>query len=177
MLELVRQNPTALTVHFRGKRGRQIKANYMAMTIDAYRPDGTVVKEPILPELTPTSASYTFADPRGLVFSTQFAQPLVLLLERAAVEDLRHRGVVQQEAAFAGHSLGEYGALASFGEFMPFTDLLRVVFYRGLAMQVAIERDDQGRTNFSMAAVNPARVGKCEYFLPSLPPLLAGPLN
>ncbi|PWY75218.1 beta subunit of fatty acid synthase [Aspergillus sclerotioniger CBS 115572] len=160
VLELVRQNPTALTVHFRGKRGRQIKANYMAMTIDAYRPDGTVVKEPILPELTPTSTSYTFADPRGLVFSTQFAQPLVLLLERAAVEDLRHRGVVQQDAAFAGHSLGEYGALASFGEFMPFTDLLRVVFYRGLAMQVAIERDDQGRTNFSMAAVNPARVGK-----------------
>ncbi|BCS01704.1 putative PKS/NRPS-like protein biosynthetic cluster [Aspergillus luchuensis] len=160
VLELVRQNPTALTVHFRGKRGRQIKANYMAMTIDSYRADGSVVKEPILPELTPKSTSYTFADPRGLVFSTQFAQPLVLLLERAAVEDLRQRGVVQQDAAFAGHSLGEYGALASFGEFMPFTDLLRVVFYRGLAMQVAIERDDQGRTNFSMAAVNPARVGK-----------------
>ncbi|RAK98538.1 sterigmatocystin biosynthesis fatty acid synthase subunit beta [Aspergillus ibericus CBS 121593] len=160
VLELVRQNPTALTVHFRGNRGRQIKANYMAMTIDAYRPDGSVVKEPILPELTPASTSYIFADPRGLVFSTQFAQPLVLLLERAAVEDLRQRGVVQQDAAFAGHSLGEYGALASFGEFMPFTDLLRVVFYRGLAMQVAIERDDQGRTNFSMAAVNPARVGK-----------------
>lgn len=149
-------------MHFRGKRGRQIKANYMAMTIDAYRADGTLVKEPILPELTPKSTSYTFADPRGLVFSTQFAQPLVLLLERAAVEDLRQRGVVQGDAAFAGHSLGEYGALASFGEFMPFTDLLRVVFYRGLAMQVAIERDDQGRTNFSMAAVNPARVGKCE---------------
>lgn len=137
----------------------------MAMTIDSYRADGSVVKEPILPELTPKSTSYTFADPRGLVFSTQFAQPLVLLLERAAVEDLRQRGVVQQDAAFAGHSLGEYGALASFGEFMPFTDLLRVVFYRGLAMQVAIERDDQGRTNFSMAAVNPARVGKCKYTL------------
>ncbi|PYH87635.1 beta subunit of fatty acid synthase [Aspergillus ellipticus CBS 707.79] len=159
-LTLIQQNPTTLTLHFRGARGRQLRKNYLQMTIDTYHADGSITKDPILRDLTPTSTTYTFSDPRGLVFSTQFAQPTVLLLERAAIEDLRERGVVQKDAAFAGHSLGEYGALASFGEFMPFNELLRVVFYRGLAMQVAIERDESGRTNFSMAAVNPGRVGK-----------------
>lgn len=130
----------------------------MAMTIEAYRPDGSVVKEPIIKDLTIESKSYTFSDPRGLLFSTQFAQPIIVLLEQAAVADLKHRGVVQEGASFAGHSLGEYGALSAFSDFMRFEDLLQVVFYRGLAMQVAIERDDQGQSDFSMIAVNPARV-------------------
>jgi fatty acid synthase subunit beta len=134
----------------------------MAMTIDSYRPDGSVVKEPIIKDLTSESISYTFSDPRGLLFSTQFAQPIIVLLEQAAMADLKDRGIIQEGASFAGHSLGEYGALSAFAEFMRFEDLLQVVFYRGLAMQIAIERDDQGRTNFSMAAVNPIRVGECK---------------
>lgn len=162
MLDLIRNNPKSLTVYFRGQRGRQVRSNYMAMTIDSYRPDGSVVKEPIIKDLTSESKSYTFSDPRGLLFSTQFAQPTIVLLEQAAMADLRYRGVIQEGARFAGHSLGEYGALSAFAEFMRFEDLLQVVFYRGLAMQLVIERDDQGRTNFSMAAVNPARVGKCK---------------
>ncbi|KAL5357217.1 acyl transferase domain-containing protein [Aspergillus floccosus] len=160
VLELVKQNPKSLTIRFRGHRGRQVKQNYMAMTIDSHRPDGSIVMEPIIKDLTEDSTSYTFSDPRGLLFSTQFAQPTIVLLERAAMADLKARGVVPEGACFAGHSLGEYGALAAFAEFMPFEDLLSVVFYRGLAMQLAIERDHEGRTNFSMAAVNPSRVSK-----------------
>ncbi|KAJ5998172.1 beta subunit of fatty acid synthase [Penicillium canescens] len=160
VLELVRSNPKLLTVYFRGQRGRQLRSNYMAMTIDSYRPDGSVFKEPIIKDLTSESISYTFSDPRGLLFSTQFAQPIIVLLEQAAMADLKDRGIIQEGASFAGHSLGEYGALSAFAEFMRFEDLLQVVFYRGLAMQIAIERDDQGRTNFSMAAVNPIRVGE-----------------
>lgn len=162
VLDLVRTNPKSLTVYFRGQRGRRIRSNYMAMTIDTYRPDGSVVREPIIKDLTTESKSYTFSDPRGLLFSTQFAQPIIVLLEQAAMADLKHRGVIQKGASFAGHSLGEYGALSAFSEFMRFEDLLQVVFYRGLAMQVAIERDEQGHTDFSMVAVNPARVGKCK---------------
>jgi fatty acid synthase subunit beta len=162
VLDLVRNNPKSLTVYFRGQRGRQIRSNYMGMTIDTYGSDGSVIKDPIIKDLTMESKSYTFSDPRGLLFSTQFAQPIIVLLEQAAMADLKHRRVIQEGALFAGHSLGEYGALSAFAEFMRFEDLLQVVFYRGLAMQVAIERDDQGHTDFSMVAVNPARVGKCK---------------
>jgi fatty acid synthase subunit beta, fungi type len=35
-----------------------------------------------------------------------------------------------------------------------------VVFYRGLTMQVAVERDELGRSNYSMCAVNPSRISK-----------------
>jgi fatty acid synthase subunit beta len=43
---------------------------------------------------------------------------------------------------------------------MPIESLVSVVFYRGLTMQVAVERDEQGRTNYSMCAVNPSRISK-----------------
>jgi hypothetical protein len=41
------------------------------------------------------------------------------------------------------------------------SSLVSVVFYRGLTMQVAVERDAEGRSNYGMCAVNPSRVAKC----------------
>lgn len=131
------------------------------MTIETISPDGQTITEPILKGLTRESKSYTFSESRGLVFSTQFAQPSILLLEKATFEDMRSKGLVQAGATFAGHSLGEYGALSALTDFMPLKTLMDVVFYRGLTMQVAMERDQHGRTDFSMVAVNPQRVGKC----------------
>jgi fatty acid synthase subunit beta len=43
--------------------------------------------------------------------------------------------------AFAGHSLGEYFALASIADVLPVSSLVDVVFYRGITMQRAVERD------------------------------------
>jgi fatty acid synthase subunit beta, fungi type len=43
---------------------------------------------------------------------------------------------------------------------MPVESLVSVVFYRGLTMQVAVERDAAGRSNYSMCAVNPSRISK-----------------
>jgi fatty acid synthase subunit beta len=43
---------------------------------------------------------------------------------------------------------------------MPIESLVSVVFYRGLTMQVAVERDEAGRSNYSMCAVNPSRISK-----------------
>ncbi len=43
---------------------------------------------------------------------------------------------------------------------MPIESLVSVVFYRGLTMQVAVERDASGRSNYSMCAVNPSRISK-----------------
>ena len=81
-------------------------------------------------------------------------------MEKASFEDMRAKGLVQRDSSFAGHSLGEYSALAALAEVMPIESLVSVVFYRGLTMQVAVERDETGRSNFSMMAVNPSRIGK-----------------
>jgi fatty acid synthase subunit alpha, fungi type len=68
------------------------------------------------------------------------------------------RGLVQPKSPFGGHSLGEYAALASVADVLPISSLIEVVFYRGLTMNRAVQRDAQGRSNFSMMAVNPSRL-------------------
>ena len=108
--------------------------------------------------LTYDSESYTFQEPRGLLFSTQFAQPAITLMNLAETASLQSRGLMQQDAYFAGHSLGEYSALAACANFMPLEALLGLVFYRGTVMQFAMEKDSSGQTEFSMVAVNPSRV-------------------
>ena len=153
-------DPKTLTVHFGGTRGRKIRENYLAMTVATTMSDGSVIDQPIVKGMSSKSASYTFHDPRGLLYSTQFAQPALVLMEMAAFKNLRSKGVVQESAPYAGHSLGEYSALGALAEIMPMESMLSLVFYRGLAMQVSMTRDDHGRTEFSMVAVNPSRVNK-----------------
>jgi fatty acid synthase subunit beta len=113
--------------------------------------------------LTPTSTSYTFHDPRGLLYSTQFAQPTILLFEAAAFAEMRARGYVSREAMYAGHSLGEYGALSALSKFVPTSTLVELAFYRGLMMQASVARDGEGGTTYGMVAANPRRVGNCRY--------------
>ena len=160
--EIVRNNPKRLTVRFGGKRGRQIRENYLKMRIDDTLPDGRMVSVPLLKNLNDQSESYTFSDPQGLIFSTQFAQPAIVLVEKASFEDMRSNSLVQEQGMYAGHSLGEYGSLSALADFIPLEALMKLLFYRGLAMQVAMERDKEGRTEYSMVAVNPIRVGKCK---------------
>ncbi|KAL9046344.1 MAG: hypothetical protein Q9214_000797 [Letrouitia sp. 1 TL-2023] len=160
IIDIVRNDPKSLTVYFGGAKGREIRNNYLAMVIERVRPNGQVVQEPIVKGLTSASQSYTFSDPRGLLYSTQFAQPALVLMEMAAFVDLKSKGLIQEGAAYAGHSLGEYSALGALARVMPMESLVSLVFYRGLTMQVAMERDQEGRTAFSMVAVNPSRVNK-----------------
>ena len=61
-------------------------------------------------------------------------------------------------AVFAGHSLGERPALASVAGVLPISSLVDVVFYRGITMQRAVERDSANRSNYAMCAVNPSRI-------------------
>jgi fatty acid synthase subunit alpha, fungi type len=68
--------------------------------------------------------------------------------------------LVQLTAAFAIHSLSEFSALASVADILPDSSLVDVVFYRALAIQRAVERDEQSRSNYAMCAVSPSRVGK-----------------
>jgi fatty acid synthase subunit alpha, fungi type len=84
----------------------------------------------------------------------------LVVTEKAACEDLRMKGFVQKDCAFAGHSLGEYSALASIADVLPISSLVDVVFYRGITMQRAVERDSENRSNYAMCAVNPSRISK-----------------
>ncbi|ODA76460.1 hypothetical protein RJ55_07729 [Drechmeria coniospora] len=151
--EIVKNNPKQLTVHFGGARGRKIRQNYMDMTVES---DGEQV--PLFGRMTPTTAKHSFRHGAGLLYSTEFAQAALAVNGHAQFLHLRSKGVVDAEALFAGHSLGEYTALSTIGAMMPFDKLLSVVFYRGLCMQSAVPRDVNGRSDFSLMAVNPRRM-------------------
>ncbi|KAI8394241.1 fatty acid synthase [Radiomyces spectabilis] len=160
ILEIVRENPKAKTVHFGGPRGQKIRNQYMSMSYDVVDADGSIKTLPLFPTITERTAFYTFRSPTGLLSATQFTQPALTLMENAAFEDMRSKELIQANCAFAGHSLGEYAALASVGDVLPLESLVDVVFYRGMTMQSAVKRDAEGRSNYGMAAVNPARVSK-----------------
>jgi len=132
----------------------------MSMTFETVGADGATKSEKIFKEINENTTSYTYRSPTGLLSATQFTQPALTLMEKASFEDMQSRGLVQRDSVFAGHSLGEYSALAALADVMPIESLVSVVFYRGLTMQVAVERDAEGRSNYSMCAVNPGRVSK-----------------
>jgi len=157
---IVKNNPKELTIHFGGPRGKAIRQNYMAMTFETVAVDGSIKSERIFKEIDETTTSYTYRSPTGLLSATQFTQPALTLMEKASFEDMKSKGLVPRDSTFAGHSLGEYSALAALADVMPIESLVSVVFYRGLTMQVAVERDDRGRSNYSMCAVNPSRISK-----------------
>lgn len=136
------------------------------MQTEHTHPDGKIYTEPILRDLGKNASSYTFTHPAGLLFLTEFAQPTLTLLEKATFVDLQSKGLAQREAKFAGHSLGEYGALGSMTDFMPIEKLVSLAFYRGLTMSRSIERDQHGRSDYSMMAVNASRVTKGPNYSP-----------
>lgn len=159
LLNIVRKNPTTLTVSFQGRRGRRIRARYLetATRGDNLRPDLQ------LRGLSSRSTSYVFRKTTGLLFSTQFAQPALVVMELAEFAHLQARGLISSNAKFAGHSLGEYAALAAFTSFMPYESIFDLVYQRALRMQSAVCRDENGETAFSMMAVDPSRIGECGY--------------
>lgn len=70
---------------------------------------------------------------------TENAQPALMAVSLAAIRVLEEKGVsVARDAAFvAGHSLGEYSALAAAGAFS-IADAARLLKIRGRAMQAAV---------------------------------------
>jgi malonyl CoA-acyl carrier protein transacylase len=132
----------------------------MDMTYDTMDKDGNVKTLPLFGDINVRTPKYTFSHPTGLLFATQFAQIALVVTEKAAFEDIRLKGFVQKDCAFAGHSLGEYSALASIADVLPVSSLVDVVFYRGITMQRAVERDSENRSNYAMCAVNPSRISK-----------------
>ena len=76
-------------------------------------------------------------------FSQRNFQIALVVTEKAAFKDMRVKGFVQKDCTFAGHSLREYSALASIADVLHISALVDVVFYRGITMQCAVERDSE----------------------------------
>ena len=163
ILEIVRTNPTSLKIHFGGRRGREIRHNYIRMVIEKPGHGGQMIAQKVFEDIDETTTSYVFSSHQGLLYSTQFAQPALTLVAQATYAVMHEQELIQENSSYAGHSLGEYAALTSFGEFMPIENLVSIVFYRGLTMQLCVERDELGRTNYSMCAINPSKVCKGFY--------------
>jgi fatty acid synthase subunit beta len=159
LTDIVRRNPKSLTVHFGGRRGASIRKKYLTMMYDSYTKSGEKTSKRFF-DIHEYSASYTYQHPKGLLFSTEFAQPALTVMEVAVFQDMKSKGLVSDKSKYAGHSLGEYAALAAIADMMPLEQILSIVFYRGLSMQVAVERDEEGLSEFGMMAVDPSRVTK-----------------
>ena len=128
------------------------------MTYDATDRDGNVKTLPLFADIDIRTPKYIFSHPNGLLFATQFAQIALVVTEKAAFEDMRMKGFIQKDCTFPGHSLGEYSALASIADVLHISALVDVVFYRDIAMQRAVERDSENRSNYAMCAVNPSKI-------------------
>ncbi|KIJ51487.1 hypothetical protein M422DRAFT_203704 [Sphaerobolus stellatus SS14] len=160
IIDIVKNNPKSKTIHFGGIKGQAIRQRYMDMSYDTMDKDGNIKTLPLFADIDARTPAYTFSHPNGLLFATQFAQIALVVTEKAAFEDMRSKGLVAPGSPFAGHSLGEYSALASIADVLPISSLVDVVFYRGITMQRAVERDSENRSNYAMCAVNPSRISK-----------------
>ncbi|KAJ2840402.1 fatty acid synthase alpha subunit Lsd1, partial [Coemansia erecta] len=89
----------------------------------------------------------------------QFTQVALVIFSIASVADMQSKQLIQKEAVFAGHSLGEYCDLATLTDIFTLEDVIDIVFYRGLVMQSAVGHDYLGNSQYGMVAVNPSRVG------------------
>ncbi|KAI8319679.1 hypothetical protein GQ54DRAFT_30255 [Martensiomyces pterosporus] len=160
LLDIVRNNPMERTVYFGGKIGQELRNTYMSITRGSSGESaGDTKPTQLFPTINSRTRSYTFKSPGGLLHATQFTQPVILLFQLAVIADLRSKSLISKSAAFAGHSLGEYCALASVGGAFSVEDVVDISFYRGMLMQTSVERDEQNRSQYRMVAVDPSRVG------------------
>ncbi|KAJ2724547.1 fatty acid synthase alpha subunit Lsd1 [Coemansia sp. Benny D115] len=160
IIDIVRNNPKERTVYFGGDKGARIRANYCSLTYETIDAEGNTKVLRLFPEIDEDTPFFTFKSPNGLLQATQFTQPALMLFELSSYADMSAKSLIQKNAPFAGHSLGEYGALSAIGQVMAVQSVVDVGFYRGMTMQRAVERDSENRSQYSMMAVNPARVGK-----------------
>jgi hypothetical protein len=74
IVDIVKNNPKAKTIHFGGMKGQAIRQRYMAMTYDTMDKDGAVKTLPLFADIDVRTPRYTYSHPNGLLFATQFAQ-------------------------------------------------------------------------------------------------------
>jgi fatty acid synthase len=106
-----------------------------------------------------TVKGVTSKHPDGVLFLTQFTQVAMAVLGAAQMAELRESGAFVEGSVLAGHSVGEYNALAAVSGVIPLEAVVEVVFQRGSVMHTLVERDAQGRSDYRLAAIRPAQIG------------------
>ncbi|AGF73303.1 type I polyketide synthase [Corynebacterium halotolerans] len=100
-----------------------------------------------------------FHHPEGVLFLTQFTQVAMATLGCAQVAEMEEAGALNQRAYFAGHSVGEYNALAAYSGVLSLESVVEIVYRRGLTMHRLVERDAAGNSNYGLAALRPNKMG------------------
>jgi fatty acid synthase len=97
--------------------------------------------------------------PEGVLHLTQFTQVSMATLAASQVAELQEVGAFDPDAVLAGHSVGEYNALAAVGGVLPLEAVLGVVWARGSAMHTLVPRDADGASGYRLAVVRPHLAG------------------
>ncbi|HSI27397.1 MAG TPA: fatty acid synthase subunit beta domain-containing protein [Aeromicrobium sp.] len=105
-----------------------------------------------------TAEGIAHRHPDGVLFLTQFTQVAMAVLAAAQMAELREAGVYVDGAIVAGHSVGEYNALAAVSGVISLEAIIEVVFQRGSVMHTLVPRDADGRSNYRLAAIRPSQI-------------------
>ncbi len=101
----------------------------------------------------------THKHPDGVLFLTQFTQVAMAVLGAAQMAELRESGAFVEGSLLAGHSVGEYNALAAVSGVIALEAVVEVVFQRGSVMHTLVPRDADGRSDYRLAAIRPSQIG------------------
>jgi [acyl-carrier-protein] S-malonyltransferase len=119
--------------------GQGSQAVGMGKDLAAAYPQARAVFQEVDEALGQRLSALMFEGPDDILRLTENAQPALMAVSLAIIRVLEEKGVrLADHAAFvAGHSLGEYSALAAAGTFSV-ADTARLLKTRGLAMQKAV---------------------------------------